>query len=249
MSENKKTGLIPVYTKEELSKVENLMLTGQQLDYILKKTPKDHLYKRPAKGGGEWTYVTGAYVKKTLNFLFGWDWDFEVVNFEVNMAAKQCIVHGKLTCRTAGKTIVKHQFGRSDIVFKTVPEFDANGNPVMKTGKNGEKYQSKVSGDEPLDLGNELKAASTDALKKCANELGLFSDVYSPDEYKEIKVLSDDAAASKDYWRRQISEAISLCQDIGVAEALRRDAIELDSNPETDISEYVKLYNRLVKQK
>lgn len=37
-----------------------------------------------------------------------------------------------------------------------------------------------------LDFGNDLKAASTDALKKCASLLGIASDVYGKSEYKDI---------------------------------------------------------------
>lgn len=243
-----KENTTPLYTKEELTKAENGLLNADQLNYVLKRTPKEHTYSRPAKGGGNWTYVTGAYVKKVLNMLFGWDWDFKVVNFEVNWKAKQAIVHGELRCRIDGKEIIKTQFGRSDIAFKKVPVFE-DGKPVMVETKNGVKYQKTESGDEPVDLGNELKAATTDALKKCASELGLFGDVYSPDDYKEIKVLSDNQAKSKDYWRNQISEALELCQDDGYAEAIRKDSLELDEKEDSLIEDYIKIYRRLTKSK
>lgn len=160
-------------TKEELTKSENNVLNTKQLDFLLSKTPTNHVYERQAKGGGKWTYVTGVYVKKVLNLMFGWDWDFEVVNFQVMDEAKQCVVHGKLTCRTGNKTIVKHQFGRADIKYKKVAE-DAPD-------------QTRY----PLDLGNDLKAATTDALKKCASELGVASDIYGGNEFKEISVVDE----------------------------------------------------------
>jgi hypothetical protein len=34
------------------------------------------------------------------------------------MQAKQAIVHGKLTCRANGATVVKQQFGRADIKLR-----------------------------------------------------------------------------------------------------------------------------------
>ena len=55
----------------ELSKVKDNSLNAEQLKIILKRTPKDYVKKRPAKGGGEWEYVTGGYVKKMLNLMFG----------------------------------------------------------------------------------------------------------------------------------------------------------------------------------
>jgi len=151
-------------TEEQLSKVPENLLNKDQLNTLLMGTPKDHIYERPGKGGGKWKFVTGVYVKKVLNILFGWDWDFEVVKFEYNMEAKQCIVLGKLTVRTKGHTVIKNQFGRSDIKFKK--------NTTV-----------------PLDLGNDLKAATTDALKKCASELGVASDIYGANEFKKIKIV------------------------------------------------------------
>lgn len=149
-----------------LNKSEKQILNKEQLNFLLGKTPETHIYTRPGKGGGQWKFVTGVYVKKVLNSIFGWDWDFEIVSFDVNMAAKQAIVHGKLTCRANGATVVKHQFGRADIKIR------------------------KADGT-PLDLGNDLKAASTDALKKCASELGIASDVYGESEFKSITVTDE----------------------------------------------------------
>jgi len=152
-----------------LNKSEKQILNKEQLNFLLGKTPETHIYTRPAKGGGQWKFVTGVYVKKVLNSIFGWDWDFEIVSFDVNMAAKQAIVHGKLTCRANGATVVKHQFGRADIKIR------------------------KADG-APLDLGNDLKAASTDALKKCASELGIASDVYGESEFKSITVTDEQTS-------------------------------------------------------
>jgi len=47
---------------------------------------------------------------------------------------------------------------------------DANGNRV------------------PLSIGNDLKSAATDCLKKCAAEIGIAADIYNKDEFKEIQV-------------------------------------------------------------
>ncbi len=153
--------------KEAIETQNKLMLVrgplnAKQLLHILQKTPKNHIYSRPAKGGGEWEYVTGAYVKKVLNYVFGWMWDFQIV--DKGKEGDQIWVQGRLTIRNkAGQAmIVKEQFGRADIKFRK---------------------ETKVA----LDYGNDMKAASTDSLKKCASELGIASDVYSRTEFKEIK--------------------------------------------------------------
>ena len=53
--------------------------------------------------------------------------------------------------------------------------------------------KKKKDGTGYVDYGNDLKAATTDALKKCASELGIASDVYGKNEFREIKYqdLSD----------------------------------------------------------
>lgn len=161
--ENQTQKAVAVVTAKELSLVENNLLNEGQLKLMLSKTPDKYIHKRPGKGGKEWEFVTGGYMKKVLNLMFGWDWDFQIINFDMNLQAEQAIVHGQLTIRVKHKTIIKHQFGRADIKFKR---------------------DSK----KPLDLGNDLKAATTDALKKCASELGLASDIYNKLDFMELQV-------------------------------------------------------------
>ena len=159
------TKQLTVLTKKDMTKAENTILSTKQLNFLFQETPKSHIYKRPGKGGQTWDFVTGTYMKKVLNLMFGWDWDFKVIKFDVMMDAKQCLVLGELTCRTKEKTVIKMQFGRADIKFK------------------------RDAVDVPLDLGNDLKAATTDSLKKCAAELGIASDIYGKNEFKAIKIV------------------------------------------------------------
>lgn len=185
---------IPVVSENEMTMVnkENQLLSVQQMQYLFSKTPKHHIYTRPGKGGGNWNYVTGVYVKKVLNALFGWNWSFEVVEHKIDIALKQAYVLGKLTIKSNGHTIVKMQFGRVDIKFKRENVLDKEGNAVMVKNKYGEMVNKTKPSNIPLDVGNDLKAATTDALKKCASELGVASDVYAPNEFKEIKILEHD---------------------------------------------------------
>lgn len=148
---------------EDLSLVENNSLNESQLSHILKKTPAKYVKQRPAKGGGTWEYVTGGYVKKCLNLMFGWDWDFEIVDEKILIDAKEIVVKGRLTCRTNGRTIVKMQFGNKDIIFRKGTEI-------------------------PLSVGNDLKAAATDCLKKCAAEIGIAADIYNKEDFREVLI-------------------------------------------------------------
>lgn len=150
----------------QLIKPEQLSLTdsalnAKQLELILKRTPEKYVRNRPAKGGGQWKYVSGGYVKKCLNLLFGFDWSFEIL--EQMIMHKEAIVKGKLTINSNGKTIVKMQFGNKDITYRKGTE-------------------------EPLSIGNDLKSAATDALKKCAAEIGIAADIYNAEEFREVQV-------------------------------------------------------------
>ena len=148
-------------TKDKLM-LGNSFLTAKQLLGILQRTPKNHIYTRPAKGGGTWDYVTGTYIKKVLNHVFGWMWDFRIAGERLEYG--QVIVKGELTVKNKkGEALVtKMQYGRADIKLKK-----------------GTK--------QPLDLGNDFKSAATDALKKCASEFGIASDIYGKNEFKEIR--------------------------------------------------------------
>lgn len=163
-----------VVSESELGLVQNPMLNSQQLGFLLKKTPEKYLRKRPAKGGGTWDYVSGGYVKKCLNLMFAWDWDFEIL--EQLIMHDEAIVKGRLTCRTNGKEIVKTQFGNKDIAYKKQTDAEKNSGAARI----------------PLSIGNDLKAAATDCLKKCASEIGIAADIYAKDEFREFEVVSNE---------------------------------------------------------
>ena len=208
----KKQDEIAEISKDELSKVENNLLNTNQLNFLFAKTPAKHIYERPAKGGGKWKYVTGTRIKKVLNLMFGWAWNFIVEKFDVNMEAKQVIVLGRLEVRTGGQEIVKMQFGRADIKFKTETRKDDKGNVIEELNNYGKMKPKRFPTNNPLDLGNDLKAASTDALKKCASELGIASDVYAPNEFKAIHIMSDNEKSDIEKAQRKIIEALDTYQ-------------------------------------
>jgi recombination DNA repair RAD52 pathway protein len=161
---------LALISPDDLSLVESNSLNSQQLKLILQKTPDKYVHKRPAKGGGEWEYVTGGYVKKCLNLMFGWDWDFEIIDEKI--IDGEAIVKGRLTCRSNGKVIVKMQYGNKDIVCKK-------------------------GSTTPLSIGNDLKSAATDALKKCAAEIGIAADIYNKLDFKEVRVDTSKVTSKK----------------------------------------------------
>lgn len=159
---------IPVIRSSDLSEplkdggkhmIPKSWISERQAINLVGKTNPKYIYTRPGKGGGKFEYVPGWYVTKMLNFIFGWHWDFEVIR--EGREGDQVYVLGKLTVKDekGNYSIVKTQYGRADVKFKK---------------------DTKV----PLDYGNDLKAAATDCLKKCASLLGFASDVYGKEEMK-----------------------------------------------------------------
>jgi len=131
---------------------------------------------RPAKGGGEWKYVEGSYVTQVLNSLFGFMWSFEVVTPMSDIVALiptgSITVQGRLKVKIGDEWVTKEQYGRKEIAFKKGTR-------------------------DPLDFGNDMKAAATDAKKKCASELGLFADVYSQDNFFEAEIIENGISPSE----------------------------------------------------
>lgn len=154
--------------RDIILKVES-ELTTEQVQKFFTKTPKDKIKIRPAKGGGQWSYVSGAYVTQVLNSLFGFNWSFEIItSMSEAMAVSKSgtvVVQGRLKVKIGDEWVTKEQYGRKDVAYR------------------------KGTSD-PLDFGNDLKAAATDAKKKCASELGLFADVYSQEDFFEVEITN-----------------------------------------------------------
>ena len=146
----------------------------EQLKKIRHSTPASMVYKRPAKGGGTWKYVKSADVILALNTTFGGFWDFSIITdeataLEMAIKTKSVVVRGRLTITnpSTGVSVTREQYGRKDVAFKK--------------GTN-----------EPMDFGNDMKAAASDALKKCASQFGLFNDIYRDNELVEIKIVANE---------------------------------------------------------
>lgn len=189
------------------------LINEKQFNFLFNKTPQEFTYERPAKGGGKWKYVEGGYVKKVLNFVTGFNWDFEIMDEMVMLDIKQVIVKGKLTLRLQGETVVKMQYGRADVKFKR-------------------------SDNLPLDLGNDLKAAATDALKKCASEFGVAADIYNANSFREAKVTEPKKSNEEISWdktRERILSHIKESKDLDSLGMVSQEVDEYDLREVYDI--------------
>lgn len=157
------------------------VLNRNQIQKIFNSTPKKYQYSRPGKGGGNWTYVKSSYVRKVLDSVFGFSWDFDIETtlseaFEIAKVTKTCVVKGKLTVNVKvdgqWQKISKTQFGRAEVKMKR-------------------------DSDIQLDFGNDMKAATSDCLKKCASLFGIAADIYEADEFMEIEIIGSDESSER----------------------------------------------------
>lgn len=145
----------------------------KQINALWQKTPQKFTHEREGRAGETWKYVTGSYVRSQLDRIFAYNWSFKIKKFSEEDG--QIIVLGSLTGYAPYKTgdelrfheITKEDFGRASIKKKR-----------NNTGN--------------LDLGNEYKAATTDALKRCAAQFGVARDIYSAGEIKEIEFIDEE---------------------------------------------------------
>jgi len=163
------------------------LLNSNQIQKIWNSTPARYKYSRPAKGGGSWTYIKASYVRKVLDSVFGFNWDIirttttSEIQEWIKMGVEQIVVDGYVEGRVKADGewvgIRKSGTGRADI-----------------------KYRKGTK--TPLDLGNDIKAAESDLLKKCASKFGIGADVYESEEFMEIEIIgsqenSDRSKATK----------------------------------------------------
>lgn len=172
------------------------ILNPNQIQKLWNSTKSIYKYERPAKGGGKWTYVKTSYVRKVLDSVFGFNWSFEVETtlqeaFEVAKLTNACVVKGVLRGRVQVDKewveIVKTQFGRSEV------KWQMEGQGEHRTKKRDEFTGAPI----PLDFGNDMKAATSDALKKCASLMGVAADVYEPDEFMAIEITGSNEASER----------------------------------------------------
>ena len=153
--------------KEKALVISQIELTKEQRSLIQTATPVEFIKTRVARGGKTAKYVEGGYVIARLNQIFG------APNWDFDIVDKEILdkevwVRGRLT-------IKDHK----------------NGYTI---GKSQFGTHERAAG---VPLGDTLKAAGTDALKKCASLLGIALDVYwkqldqdRPTEEKTIKITS-----------------------------------------------------------
>jgi hypothetical protein len=115
----------------------------------------EQIKQREGNFGKMLDYIEGHTVIQRLNDAFDADWSFTILKHDILAETDEVLVLGKLK---TGE-VVKSQFGSSRIT------------------------RNKETGDF-VSLSDDLKAAATDALKKCATLLGIGLHIYGEKNVK-----------------------------------------------------------------
>lgn len=151
---------LPKAEHERLLAMAGGQMSEGQIAELKKATPRSIVKQVPLRGGN-YSYIPHSYFTKRLNEIFRHIWSWEIVKYEILSDVGQVIVHGRLRVMLGnGIVITKEAFGGADI----------------------KKYgaQHKTKANQPMDIADDLKGASSDAKKKAASELGIGLDVYAP---------------------------------------------------------------------
>jgi hypothetical protein len=148
----------------------------QMLSVVSSPTQPSVIRRRDGRAGQTFRYVAGADVIRTMNVVFGMRWSFEIVNTSTYNSFGQSlpeavVVHGRIRATLPdGTEVVKEHFGTSAVKTR------------QKRLPHTAEYEESL-----LDIGSDMKAAATDALKKCASLLGVHLDVYAPEEAETVE--------------------------------------------------------------
>lgn len=187
--------------KKELAPLaieENALGIPQQKWLLLgEKTPKKYIKQRVGRGGKMLDYVETGYVVKKLNEVFNGMWDYDVLSEEI----------GKNHIWVKGRLTIKFMDGHGNIQSITKTQF---GGSDIKRTKDG----------EVIDIADDLKAAASDALKKCASLLGVAGDVYFQEEQQTDGIQTYENGCQHSWEARQTikGKAYKKCSVCGAFE-------------------------------
>ncbi len=105
-------------------------------------------------------YVETVHYIDRLNEVFGYTWNWEIISENVTEYEAYC--KGRLTVDIDGQTVIKEAYGGKDLTIVDVYD----------------KQTRQVTGKKPFSIADDLKSASSDALKKASSLLGIGLHLY-----------------------------------------------------------------------
>lgn len=211
------------------------MLNKETIDILIKPFEAKDIKKRQGSFGKTLDYIEGHKVIQRLNKAFGQHWSFEIQSYINDQ--DHIIVHGILT----------------------VPVLNANGDVIDRVSKHafgGKKVGRVRTTNAVLDLGADVKAATTDALKKAATLLGVGLDLYGADDDLDVPETKDKpkeakadkpAEPDKPASDAQKSAIKTICatKKLDIAEVLKKnDVATIEGITESKAKEIISSLNR-----
>lgn len=192
---------------------------------VIKRKIDEDLIEERKQGNATLSYIGGSTVIDLLNEAFNYQWSFEIVREEV--------VESLPKLRTRWNRDSK----------KNEPVLDQQGNkiydaqpPVAKVlGRLTvpglgikEQYGSKVIIGGATEQESSFKAASTDAMKKCATLFGIGNELY-----KKTDQNTEKSSQSNSYKPQTKSSSYQSKKQEPVREVKKEEKEETPSNPNT----------------
>jgi len=141
---------------------------GKEVGTLIEEpTPPENISERVIGGGKSASYVEVSDYVRRLNLIFGYLWSHRIIGSPI-IQGEDVVVYGELE-------IIIFVDGTKVSVIKG----QAGGSKVKRYSKDDLSEKKSYKAGDTIDLGNDVKAAISDSLKKCASEIGLFLDVYS----------------------------------------------------------------------
>jgi hypothetical protein len=173
----------PDPSSEKALDLRSKYLGGDLVALLTAPTPEEFIGERPVRGGGRVPYVPGSRFIERANECFGFLWSSEVPEHFID--GDQVVAKVRVTVKIPKRKVVREDHdGRKETI-----EFE--GIEVVKEqfGSSEIKRYARVSGNNKvgdiIDLGDDLKAAATDGMKKCLTQFGMFLDVYGKGALEE----------------------------------------------------------------
>jgi len=138
------------------------------------QTQKEFVKKRKGRGGREYNYIEGWYVKQVLNFATKFQWSSFIDGSLRD--GDFIIVWGRVEITIEDQKYTQSAYGRNEIKYLTCDKIKSVKDACAK----GDKSICKLHRcEQPVDIGDAYKSAHTDMIKKAANNWGIAMDVYS----------------------------------------------------------------------
>lgn len=156
---------------------DSLYFNAEESKKVLEAKLNPQWIKQRQQGGTTLSYIGGHTVIRLLNKAFNYQWSFEIVSEEVKESVPKAVYDGwgknrKPRVDASGNQIFEAQPPVAKVLGRlTVPGLGVK-----------EQYGSKVLIGGATEQESAFKAASTDALKKCASLFGIGLELYGDEE-------------------------------------------------------------------